>query len=263
MIDIHSHVLWQLDDGSQSLAMSKKMLELAWEHGTQAMVFTPHVIEGQEKPSWKQIQEKTWQLQEWLRQEKSELQVFPGAEVQMNWELLPELAEQGAYCIDGGKYILIELPMDEIPVYADSFWYELELKGIQPILAHPERYMRLMRHKEIIYKWRERGLLFQCNAGSFVGNFGKQALTNAKFLLDADMVDLIGSDAHRDQVRNPDMSQAAKVIEEWAGAQRLRQITVENPLLLLEGKKIAVREPLVCVENNKQSFWKKILAKLV
>ncbi len=263
MIDIHSHVLWEIDDGSVSMAMSKNMLQLAWQHGTKSMIFTPHVIEEAYKPSWSLIKEKTQQLEAWLKQELPEMCVYPAAEVQMNWNLLPELAVNGSYCINGGEYMLIELPMKEIPLYADNFWYELELKGIQPILAHPERYMRVMRHKELLLKWRERGLLLQCNAGSLVGYFGKQVQENAKFLLEADMVDFIGSDAHRDNVRTPDMSQAAQLIREMVGEARLHRITVENPNLLLANKPVAIRTPQLNVVKNKKNFWQRMLAKLV
>lgn len=62
-----------------------------------------------------------------------DIMLYPGAEVQMNWELLPELGATGAYCLNGGRYLLVELPAAEIPAYADEFWYELELKGITPV----------------------------------------------------------------------------------------------------------------------------------
>lgn len=263
MIDMHSHVLWGLDDGSQSLAMSQQMLKIAWEHNTRAMVFTPHVIEERYKPSWNIIKGKTEQLQMYLRQELPDMVVYSGAEVQMNWNLLPEIAVDGAYCINGGKYILIELPMEEIPIYADNFWYELELKGLHPILAHPERYLRLMRHKRILYKWRERGILLQCNAGSFTGKFGERVRQNAEFLLKADMVDFLGSDAHRDNIRTPDLSQAAQIISSIVGNEKLQQIAVNNPQLLLENKQIVVNIPQREVEQNKKSFWQKIWSKIV
>lgn len=263
MIDIHSHVLWQIDDGSQSLAMSQAMLRFAAQQGTEAMVFTPHVIEEINKPDWGLIKEKTQQLQEWLKQEKIPLQVYPGAEVQMNWNLLPDLAVRGSYCINEGKYILIELPMEELPVYADNFWYELELKGVQPILAHPERYWHLMGHKEIIWKWRERGLLFQANSGSFTGKFGPQVQENVKYLLQLGVLDFLGSDAHRAQVRRPDLVQAVESICSWADRETLQRLLVTNPRLLLADEFIAIKPLLRNVENNKKSFWQKVLAKLV
>ena len=263
MIDIHSHVLWGIDDGSTSLEMSKAMLQLAWQQGTRTMVFTPHVIEEAYKPSWSVIKEKTQQLEKWLKQSLPDMQVYPAAEVQMNWNLLSELAVNGSYCINGGEYMLVELPMEEIPFYADNFWYELELKGIRPILAHPERYLRLMRHKELLLKWRERGLLLQCNSGSLVGYFGKQVQENALFLLQSDLIDFLGSDAHRDNLRTPDMIPAAQLIRERAGEERLQRITVDNPKLLLANKPIAISKPQINVVQKKKNFWQKILGKLV
>ena len=112
----------------------------------------------------------------------------------MNWELLPELGAGGAYCLNGGRYMLVELPTSELPAYADEFWYELELKGITPVLAHPERYRQLHENKDLLLLWRRRGMLMQCNSGSFTGMFGKSVCENAKALLANGLVDLaIGS----------------------------------------------------------------------
>lgn len=83
--------------------------------------------------------------------------------------LLDELAVNGSYCLNGeafGKqavtYMLVELPMHFLTQYADDFWYELRLKGVAPILAHPERYPELMAHTERLLKWCREGLLLQC-----------------------------------------------------------------------------------------------------
>ena len=134
MLDTHTHILWNIDDGSKNQCMSLQMLEIAARSGTKAIFATPHVIERANKPSWEEIKEKTQQLRQLCAEAQIDIMLYPGAEVQMNWELLPELGATGAYCLNGGRYLLVELPAAEIPAYADEFWDELELKGIMPIL---------------------------------------------------------------------------------------------------------------------------------
>ena len=202
MLDTHTHILWNIDDGSKNQCMSLQMLEIAARSGTKAIFATPHVIERANKPSWEEIKEKTQQLRQLCAEAQIDIMLYPGAEVQMNWELLPELGATGAYCLNGGRYLLVELPAAEIPAYADEFWYELELKGIMPILAHPERYQQLRENPDLLLLWRRRGMLMQCNSGSFTGMFGSSVCENAKVLLANGLVDLLGSDGHRSEGRN-------------------------------------------------------------
>ena len=123
MLDTHTHILWNIDDGSKNQCMSLQMLEIAARSGTKAIFATPHVIERANKPSWEEIKEKTQQLRQLCAEAQIDIMLYPGAEVQMNWELLPELGAAGAYCLNGGRYLLVELPAAEIPAYADEFWY--------------------------------------------------------------------------------------------------------------------------------------------
>ena len=183
----------------------------------------------------------------------------------MDWELLDELAVNGSYCLNGeafGKqavtYMLVELPMQFLPQYADDFWYELRFKGVVPILAHPERYPELMAHTERLLKWRKEGLLLQCNAGSFAGRFGESAQSAAKLLLNNHLVDFIGSDAHRAVGRDTDMREGAQVIREIAGEEECRCICEENPRKVIKGEAIEIAKPQELEREKKQGFWSRL-----
>ena len=92
---------------------------------TKAIFATPHVIERANKPSWEEIKEKTQQLRQLCAEAQIDIMLYPGAEVQMNWELLPELGATGAYCLNGGRYLLIELPAAEslpMPMNSGMSW---------------------------------------------------------------------------------------------------------------------------------------------
>lgn len=261
LLDTHAHILWNLDDGSKDLDMSVKMLQIAAGSGTKAIFATPHVIEKFTKPSWAKIKERTQLLQQLAREKQIDITLYPGAEVQMNWELLPELGAGGAYCLNGGRYMLVELPASELPAYADEFWYELELKGVTPVLAHPERYRQLHENKDLLLLWRRRGMLMQCNSGSFTGMFGKSVCENAKALLANGLVDLLGSDGHRSEGRNTDMSQAVAVIRQLVGEEVLRQLTETNPQAILKNQEIELKQPKVFLEDKPKSFWQKLFGK--
>ena len=145
--------------------------------------------------------------------------------------------------------------MHFIPQYADDFWYELRLKGVVPILAHPERYGELMANTEKLLTWRREGLLLQCNAGSFAGKFGEAAERAAKRLLKNHLVDFIGSDAHRDVGRDTDMRAGAQVIRKLVGEQELKRICEENPKKVIRGETIEIGKIEKFVREKKKGFW--------
>lgn len=268
MIDVHAHILYGVDDGSKDEAMSLAMLRKAAASGTQAIFATSHVLQAGRHAAWQELLGGVQALRSLAEQNSINLAIYSGAEVFMDWDLLPELAVEGSYCLNGeqyGKqpctYILVELPMQFIPAYADAFWYELRLKGVLPILAHPERYPELMAKPERLLAWRKDGLLLQCNAGSFAGAFGEAAQQAAKLLLKNGLVDLLGSDAHRAAGRDTDMCAGAEAISALAGAAELKRIAVSNAQELLKGQAIAYQLPAKFIsQDEKKSFWRRFFA---
>ena len=263
MIDLHSHIIFGVDDGSADEAMSLAMLKKAVASGTQVIFATSHVLQAGEHPSWDTLLNGVSKLRALTKEHDIKLDIYSGSEIFMDWDLLSKLAVNGSYCLNGeqfGKqantYILVELPMHFIPAYADDFWYELRLKGVIPILAHPERYPELMAKTDKLLAWRKEGLLLQCNAGSFAGFFGEQAQRAAKLLLKNKLVDFIGSDAHHAEGRDTDMRAGTQVMRELAGEEELKRITESNPLNLINGEKVECFIPEKIVrEEKKKSFW--------
>lgn len=244
MFDMHAHVIYNIDDGAKDRDMTAKMLRLAAETGTRQIAATPHVIEIRRRPSWERIVAAAAELQQMAAQAQLALTVHPGAELEMNWELL-ELFQQGSrqYCLNGTRYLLVELPALGIPEYADAFWYELELGGIRPILAHPERNPQLMQEPARLLHWMKKGLLTQVNGGSLTGQFGSQVRENAELLVRNRMVCLLGSDAHRAEGRNTDLRQARQRLQAIAGDEAAETICVHNPRKILEDEDLAFEAP--------------------
>ena len=241
------------------------MLRKAAASGTKAIFATSHVLSAGEHPSWETLQAGAERLRKVCKDNNIDLEVYSGTEVFMDWELLDELAVNGSYCLNGEKfgqqavtYILVELPMHFMPQYADDFWYELRLKGVVPILAHPERYPELMANTAKLLAWRREGLLLQCNAGSFAGKFGEAAQRAAKLLLKNHLVDFIGSDAHRDVGRDTDMREGADIIRELVDELEFKRICEENPMRLIRGEAIEIVKPKKLEREKKKGFWSRL-----
>lgn len=237
MIDTHTHILPAVDDGSKSSEMSLEMLKMAVDSGITEIIATPHVMEIHTALAWQDIVSEVDKLQLLATTAGITIKVHPGAELEMNWELLDLFKSTDGmvpYGLAGSKYVLIELPASMIPSYADEFWFELRLCGLTPILAHPERHAGLMAKPEILNKWKKAGLLLQCNAGSLTGLYGSTAKKNVEYLIAQDYVDFMASDAHNNGRRNTDMSECIQLLESRFGReykQRLLQANVQAILI--------------------------------
>jgi protein-tyrosine phosphatase len=257
MIDIHSHILPNIegDDGSRSLDMSLGMLKMAVQAGTTDIIATPHVNRHGVVPSWTAVTEAVRILQEKADIEEIPIHIYSGAEVELNYKSLDFLpARSQAYCLAESSYILVELTEQSQPDQTEKLLYELMLRGYMPILAHPERYDRIMTHPERVMKWMQKGVLTQCNAGSFSGAFGQMAQQQAEDLLKNHMIVFLGSDAHRIDWRSPDQRQGLQAIDklggDWHTCSQNGQYILQNKVLYPE---IPTRW-----KKKKKGFWTKL-----
>jgi protein-tyrosine phosphatase len=264
MFDLHCHILPAIDDGSIDLEMSLLMLRIAAESGTTGIAATPHVIDGTRQPSWKHIVAECKRLQAEAQSRGIKIAVFPGAEVFMQWDILEHISGPGPYCINGSRYMLVELPAREIPRYTEDFFFMLQTRGIVPILAHAERYPEIIKAPEILLEWIQKGILVQVNAASFTGRFGDKALRTAELLLSNNMIHCIGSDAHDIRHRKPDLSKSIEIIWNIVGEEQGNTIVYGNANLIINDQELQVGEITKITKKRQFSgglnwlcgFWK-------
>lgn len=241
MFDFHSHILPGFDDGARNGEIALAMLSTANRTGTRHMIATPHVMEGAWIPLWTDIVAGCRELQDTAIACNIDVRIFPGAEVALYPEILQRVIRPGPYCINGGRYMLIEMPPSVIPFYADEYLFALQLRGITPILAHPERHPEIRNDHSILERWISRGILVQINGTSLTGKFGDKAKITAESFLKRDMVHCIGSDAHNDLSRSPDLSLARKRIRELIGQRRAEEILFENPNCIKKSQELKTK----------------------
>lgn len=261
MIDIHSHVLPALDDGAKDQTTTGKMLELAEQVGTTHIIATPHVLSTTDRPTWQTITEAVETQRTRLCAAGQTIEIYPGAEMELNWDMLALIQrDKSDYCLAGSRYILVELPSQTIPTYINEFLYEMQLREKIVIIAHPERHHELMSRWELLETWLQKGVLLQCNGGSFAGVFGPHAEAAAKRLLVQGWIHFLGSDAHTMGQRNTDMSEALMVVEELAGKIKRQELMGDNPLAILENRILPIR-PIKPVPKKRKSWMGRLLIK--
>lgn len=224
MIDIHSHILPAIDDGSRDLDMTLSMLHMSAVSGVTDIIATPHVNRGGHVPSWQEIEEKTAQVAEAAKRAHLPVHIYSGAEIELNGDVLRFLKEGSRdYCLAGSPYILLELTDQSQPDMAERLIYELQLRGFQPVLAHVERYEQLMNHPDVLISWAKKGILLQCNIGSFTGYFGHHLQQHVEDLYRNHMVHFLGSDGHRTEFRTTDMREGHDALRNLQQKQHNQQ----------------------------------------
>lgn len=244
MIDIHCHILPQLDDGSASLEESVKMARQAEEQGVTDIIATPHVIlDAGNAPSPETVLEKVQLLNDELKRENVSVKVHPGAEVLIDPNI-PQFIDTNKVLtvVNSGKYVIIELPLGGMPSYVKSTVFELTTRGITPIIAHPERNRSIADDPNQLFDLILMGCLSQANAGSFLGIFGSSSKRTAEILLEHNMVHFIGSDAHNSTSRRIDLSMV-KVP---------KYLLTTNPKKVLLGQAVESEEP---IRYKKRGFF--------
>ncbi len=230
--DIHTHIIYDIDDGAKTLEESIRILNAAKEKGVKAICFTPHCFIS-EPVDIAEAEQKTRKLQD-----ETDIQLYYGCELMME-DTLPEFIEQNpGMCLGNGKYVLIELPMFHFPIYVKNVLYQLKLKGFSPIIAHPERNIVLQKknNAHLFDEILENGLI-QINAGSLTGKYGKKAKKTAMKLIKEDMVSIVASDTH-DSRGYEHINEAFKLFVKIQGRDEAEEAFRHNPNRVLEGEAI-------------------------
>ncbi len=213
MIDLHCHILPGLDDGATDLQAALEMAQVAADDGIDIVVATPHVS-SVNSLSPDEIRMATQALNEALQQQNIDLTIVPGAEVEAQPQLVKLLKSGQLVTLgDNGTHLLIETAFVGVPQFLEQMCFELQVVGVTPVLAHPERSELAVRQPEILSKLAERGCLLQVNASSILGQAGRRVKAIALDLLRSGQAQVLASDAHDLRYRPPQLSPARKELE--------------------------------------------------
>lgn len=251
MVDIHSHILWGLDDGSETYEESLAMLRAAAESGTTDIVATPHSNSHYAFVP-EEIDQKITQLQSVVGTPR----VHRGCDFHLNFANVQSALENPTkYTINHRNYLLVEFPDVSIPVGMDGVFSQLLNCGLVPIITHPERNELLMQDLGQLAKWAEQGCLLQVTALSLTGGFGPSALEHAWNLVDRRLVQVVASDAHDPVHRHPRLDQAFAEVAKRAGEVNALRLFERNPRAIIEGRHSEAIEPMSQSRRRRFRFW--------
>lgn len=199
MIDIHNHILPNIDDGSKSFEESINILKQAYESGVTDIVVTPHFILGSSYSSKVKDNETILkELKNKLKLESIDINLYLGNEIFVENNMLELLKNKSATSLNKSRYVLFELPMNNEFKGLKDLLFNLQVNGYIPVIAHPERYRFIKENPEIIMELHQAGALFQVNVGSVLGKYGEEAKKTVMLLLKHQIPSFMATDTHHD-----------------------------------------------------------------
>jgi protein-tyrosine phosphatase len=229
-----------LDDGPETDEESLAMARQAVQEGISTIVVTPHASFVQKAGGRIGLGDRVRGFQALLDSNHVPLRLAVGAEHMLVPELLTLAREGGLITINGSAYLLVELDFFQYPPYADDALFKLQLKGITPVLAHPERQATIQKDPGVLERLVERGVVTQITACSLTGGMGVVSQKSAYELLKLGLVHCVASDAHRAiGNRCPLLGGVFHVLSERVGEEDARVLLEENPKAVAQGKPVA------------------------
>jgi len=236
MIDIHSHILPELDDGSRSLEESIAMVRMAAGNGTTDMVATPHAnLEYSFDPEL--VQAKIAELQAACG---DAVLIHYGCDFHLTTDNIRDaLGDPRKYSIDHNGYLLVEFSDLLIPRTTGEIFRQMLDAGLRPIVTHPERNPLLQRRLAEIEEWVRMGCLMQVTALSFAGRFGRESKSVSEEMMQRGLVHVVASDAHDTAHRPPTLKEIFSHLAKDYGEQTAVALLEENPRAILAGVPLA------------------------
>ena len=244
MIDIHSHILPSVDDGSDSFEKSMAMLQMAYESGVSTITATPHCIPGvYNNIASDKLEEKWRRFLDRVYSYGVPVHICRGMEVMLTDETLELIRKKKVWSLNGSRYLLVEFAFDEDPEYCEEALKKVMEYGYVPVIAHPSRYYFVQAWPQVVYNWYMAGCAIQVNKGSLLGRFGRKEYNTAHSLLRHGLVTCVASDAHGVRQRTTCMDELYDILKESYGDNYTYMLMQENPERILSDRTLVGYEP--------------------
>lgn len=227
-IDMHCHILPEVDDGAKDFAESKAMLKMAYKEGIRCIIATPHYHPYRGRASRDEIRRQAKRLRAEAHKIDPGFHIFLGNEIYYGQDVVRRLKEERIMSMNRREYVLVEFPTSQSYQYIRQGIQQLQFAGYKVILAHIERYQCITDDITLAEELYDMGEYIQVNAASITGGAGRKIRKFIEALLDEELVYCVGTDAHDKKHRPPKMKKAAAYVEKKCGEEYMRQIFYEN-----------------------------------
>lgn len=236
-IDMHCHIIPEVDDGAQNIAEMKEMLKQAYREGIRCIIATPHCHPRRGRETPEVIRRQVKILREEAHKIDEHFRIYLGTEIYFEQDVPDKLKAKQILTMNNRDYVLVEFsPTDPFRYILQSL-QQLQISGYQVILAHVERYTCLVEDPDLALQLCDMGVYLQINAGSICGDSGRKIRRFINMLMEEDAVFCVGTDAHSPRHRAPRMRKAAAYVRKKYGEEYVRRIFHSNAKKMLEKRK--------------------------
>jgi protein-tyrosine phosphatase len=235
MVDVHCHILPGLDDGASDVKESLAMAQSAISDGVTHVVATPH-SSAEFKFNYERVRELHGQMQRLIG---DRLVLATGCDFHLNLENLEMLRRDASrFCINQRNYLLVEFSEYSVPPTTSHTLHDMQLRGLHPIITHPERNGIIQAQTNLLASWVRLGCFGQVTAGSLTGTFGPKAQADALRWIGMGLVHFVASDAHNTRGRPLRLQPAYEVVREQFSDVKARALFFDNPMAAFEGREL-------------------------
>ncbi|MDQ6694472.1 MAG: hypothetical protein M3014_08645 [Chloroflexota bacterium] len=241
MIDIHAHIIPDLDDGPRDMETSVGMGRIFAEEGVSCVVSTSHSEEA--SATGRAGMESRLELVRaaWI-EAGLDIELKLGMEIYLQPDCVQQLRAGNLWSLAGSKYVLVELPYQPWPAYANQTLFALQVAGYSPVLAHPERYTAIQNDPNVLYELVRKGVLAQVTGLALAGSQGSITKKCAETLVKHHLVQFISTDAHGDHgKRVPSLLEAVRQAQQWIGEEAVHALVEGNPRRVVEDRPVEVQ----------------------
>ena len=239
MKDLHSHILYDIDDGSRNLDDSLKIIKKAFDNGVRDIILTPHYIKDSlYNANNKEKMKKLKKLKKELRENKIDINLYLGNEVYIDEDIVELVEKCEISTINNSRYILIEFPLNSKFLMLEEVLFKLKKNNLVPIIAHPERYRCYYNDYDFFDNLIKSGCLFQCNIGSLYGDYGLKSKKMIRGFLKRNMVHFLGSDIHHVESRVYERDVYKTLFKILKDEERIFKILEENVSKVLKNQEV-------------------------
>lgn len=234
IIDIHTHMLPGVDDGSRNLEQTKELLFESYKQGVRTVIFTPHFQVGVYTKEKELLETRLGQVKEMMIDELPDLKLFLGNEIYFTNDV-PELLSKGSLCtLAGSKYALIEFATNIHYDVLKNSLYRVLLEGFVPILAHAERYQCLYKKISLVEDLVDMGAYIQVNSESVVKETSRPVKKFVKKLIDNDLLHIIATDTHDIKYRNTKFRECVAFLSKKYNDEYIKTLLIDNPQKVID-----------------------------
>lgn len=245
MYDLHAHILPNVDDGAKTIKDFVGMAKASVKQGTKVMVATPHRRDITENFSIPYLKSHFDSMVDELSKHRIDLKLLLGMENHLDLDLPNDLQTGISLTLNNSTYALVELPFFGFPNYVEEVLFKIQVQGITPVLAHPERLELFQMDPEVLFRLVERGMLTQVTAGSVTGHFGSKVKRLTESLLRRGLVHVLASDTHFPTgPRSPELASGMLAAANIVGQDKARYMVVDTPRTIINGGSIKTDSPL-------------------